>query len=151
MKEMAGTTRLELATSAVTGQRSNQLNYVPTMTYEGALTQRVYQSPRGWTTVPGASERLGEAAIGLLASRCPAGKNAEYETRGEPPITILGSAQDLLCACRGGQVNILADFLALSEVSQFIPHGLIPLINCLLYFVDGFIRGIKHFFRHQKG
>ena len=29
MKEMAGTTRLELATSAVTGQRSNQLNYVP--------------------------------------------------------------------------------------------------------------------------
>jgi hypothetical protein len=29
---MAGTTRLELATSAVTGQRSNQLNYVPTTT-----------------------------------------------------------------------------------------------------------------------
>jgi hypothetical protein len=29
LKEMAGTTRLELATSAVTGQRSNQLNYVP--------------------------------------------------------------------------------------------------------------------------
>ena len=28
-KRMAGTTRLELATSAVTGQRSNQLNYVP--------------------------------------------------------------------------------------------------------------------------
>ncbi len=27
---LAGTTRLELATSAVTGQRSNQLNYVPT-------------------------------------------------------------------------------------------------------------------------
>jgi len=27
---MAGTTRLELATSAVTGQRSNRLNYVPT-------------------------------------------------------------------------------------------------------------------------
>ena len=30
-KEMAGTTRLELATSAVTGQRSNQLNYVPAL------------------------------------------------------------------------------------------------------------------------
>ena len=29
-ENMAGTTRLELATSAVTGQRSNQLNYVPT-------------------------------------------------------------------------------------------------------------------------
>ncbi len=28
-EKMAGTTRLELATSAVTGQRSNQLNYVP--------------------------------------------------------------------------------------------------------------------------
>ena len=31
LKEMAGTTRLELATSAVTGQRSNQLNYVPNL------------------------------------------------------------------------------------------------------------------------
>jgi hypothetical protein len=29
IENMAGTTRLELATSAVTGQRSNQLNYVP--------------------------------------------------------------------------------------------------------------------------
>jgi hypothetical protein len=29
LRNMAGTTRLELATSAVTGQRSNQLNYVP--------------------------------------------------------------------------------------------------------------------------
>ena len=33
LKGMAGTTRLELATSAVTGQRSNQLNYVPTPYY----------------------------------------------------------------------------------------------------------------------
>ena len=31
LKKLAGTTRLELATSAVTGQRSNQLNYVPTL------------------------------------------------------------------------------------------------------------------------
>jgi hypothetical protein len=30
-QNLAGTTRLELATSAVTGQRSNQLNYVPTL------------------------------------------------------------------------------------------------------------------------
>ena len=29
LKRMAGTTRLELATSAVTGQRSNRLSYVP--------------------------------------------------------------------------------------------------------------------------
>ena len=33
---MAGTTGLEPATSAVTGQRSNQLNYVPSITYECA-------------------------------------------------------------------------------------------------------------------
>ena len=30
LERMAGTTGLEPATSAVTGQRSNQLNYVPT-------------------------------------------------------------------------------------------------------------------------
>jgi hypothetical protein len=30
-KRMAGTTGLEPAASAVTGQRSNQLNYVPTL------------------------------------------------------------------------------------------------------------------------
>ena len=30
LQGMAGTTGLEPATSAVTGQRSNQLNYVPT-------------------------------------------------------------------------------------------------------------------------
>jgi hypothetical protein len=34
---MAGTTRLELATSAVTGQRSNQLNYVPAYVARGRL------------------------------------------------------------------------------------------------------------------
>ena len=31
LKKLAGTTRLELATSAVTWQRSNQLNYVPSL------------------------------------------------------------------------------------------------------------------------
>src|SRR5271163_4073212 len=31
LKRMAGTTGLEPAASAVTGQRSNQLNYVPTL------------------------------------------------------------------------------------------------------------------------
>jgi hypothetical protein len=31
LKNLAGTTGLEPATSAVTGQRSNQLNYVPAM------------------------------------------------------------------------------------------------------------------------
>ena len=35
LKKLAGTTRLELATSAVTGQRSNQLNYVPSFFSSG--------------------------------------------------------------------------------------------------------------------
>src|SRR5579872_7136700 len=35
---MAGTTGLEPAASAVTGQRSNQLNYVPTPNQRGALS-----------------------------------------------------------------------------------------------------------------
>src|SRR5438552_14645818 len=36
LKKLAGTTRLELATSAVTGQRSNQLNYVPNLFSSGS-------------------------------------------------------------------------------------------------------------------
>jgi hypothetical protein len=36
-KELAGTTGLEPAASAVTGQRSNQLNYVPTCVSSGSL------------------------------------------------------------------------------------------------------------------
>ena len=42
---MAGTTGLEPATSAVTGQRSNQLSYVPKLdlTISLAATLRVYQ------------------------------------------------------------------------------------------------------------
>ena len=35
VEKLAGTTRLELATSAVTGQRSNQLNYVPSLFSSG--------------------------------------------------------------------------------------------------------------------
>ena len=41
-KGMAGTTRLELATSAVTGQRSNQLNYVPTFFLAVTENPRIY-------------------------------------------------------------------------------------------------------------
>jgi hypothetical protein len=44
-RELAGTTRLELATSAVTGQRSNQLNYVPRLpTCWKALLDKAYAS-----------------------------------------------------------------------------------------------------------
>ncbi len=35
LKRMAGTTGLEPAASAVTGQRSNQLNYVPAFIWNG--------------------------------------------------------------------------------------------------------------------
>jgi hypothetical protein len=35
---MAGPTRLELATSGVTGRRSNQLNYDPTLSKAGIIT-----------------------------------------------------------------------------------------------------------------
>jgi hypothetical protein len=38
---MAGTTGLEPATSAVTGQHSNQLNYVPAMQLDGLRKIRV--------------------------------------------------------------------------------------------------------------
>ncbi|MEA2541276.1 MAG: hypothetical protein QOH35_2642 [Acidobacteriaceae bacterium] len=38
---MAGTTGLEPATSAVTGQHSNQLNYVPAMQLNGLRKTRV--------------------------------------------------------------------------------------------------------------
>ncbi len=41
---MAGTTRLELATSAVTGQRSNQLNYVPS---SGGETLKLWWAVQG--------------------------------------------------------------------------------------------------------
>jgi hypothetical protein len=39
LKDMAGTTGLEPAASAVTGQRSNQLNYVPKYIYLQQLTR----------------------------------------------------------------------------------------------------------------
>lgn len=40
-KEMAGTTRLELATSGVTGRRSNQLNYA------SAFSEQCVLPPKG--------------------------------------------------------------------------------------------------------
>ena len=43
LERMAGTTRLELATSAVTGQRSNQLNYVPKTSYRKTLWDKALQ------------------------------------------------------------------------------------------------------------
>ena len=42
LKRMAGTTGLEPAASAVTGQRSNQLNYVPSLFSLPLLETRVF-------------------------------------------------------------------------------------------------------------
>jgi hypothetical protein len=41
LESMAGTTGLEPATSAVTGQHSNQLNYVPTATKQLSQSNRL--------------------------------------------------------------------------------------------------------------
>ena len=46
-ERMAGTTGLEPATSAVTGQRSNQLNYVP----------RLNRNHRNWRVVAGVNQQ----------------------------------------------------------------------------------------------
>ncbi len=45
---MAGTTRLELATSAVTGQRSNQLNYVPAPWFRAEHLPDAHLRIAGW-------------------------------------------------------------------------------------------------------
>ncbi len=42
LERMAGTTGLEPAASAVTGQRSNQLNYVPNLFSSGLLETRLF-------------------------------------------------------------------------------------------------------------
>jgi hypothetical protein len=62
---MAGTTRLELATSAVTGQRSNQLNYVPNRESsnekspgEGGVTQSLSRRNISLTAVPAKAPML---------------------------------------------------------------------------------------------
>ena len=44
LKRMAGTTGLEPAASAVTGQRSNQLNYVPTLFSPGYWKPLIFLS-----------------------------------------------------------------------------------------------------------
>ena len=57
LERMAGTTRLELATSAVTGQRSNQLNYVPAV-----------RNFNGWWAVQGSNLRPPACKAGALTN-----------------------------------------------------------------------------------
>ena len=79
---MAGTTRLELATSAVTGQRSNQLNYVPTAkstTYAKTLQMKALH---GLHTA--------HRVLTLPGTALPPGKTAN-----KPPIRIRVRMRDL--------------------------------------------------------
>ena len=46
--EMAGPTRLELATSGVTGRRSNQLNYGPARSCFRAVVRMHYRADLTW-------------------------------------------------------------------------------------------------------
>jgi hypothetical protein len=56
-KGMAGTTGLEPAASAVTGQRSNQLNYVPTRQLNEMRIMRLYTDCTPWIDRAGLPSR----------------------------------------------------------------------------------------------
>jgi hypothetical protein len=47
---MAGSTRLELATSGVTGRRSNQLNYDPAWSFDTSMIRYLPRSPDRFDT-----------------------------------------------------------------------------------------------------
>jgi hypothetical protein len=72
IERMAGTTRLELATSAVTGQRSNQLNYVPAARWQ-ALRECAADAVSWRPRLPGAESDEDWWAVqdsNLRPSRC---------------------------------------------------------------------------------
>ena len=52
---MAGTTGLEPAASAVTGQRSNQLNYDPNLVRLRGLPAEAREASEGWWAVQGSN------------------------------------------------------------------------------------------------
>jgi hypothetical protein len=63
LKELAGTTGLEPAASAVTGQRSNQLNYVPN------LFSYLYRKPACFVTLFSPKEPAGKTKAAQLSLR----------------------------------------------------------------------------------
>ena len=65
---MAGTTGLEPATSAVTGQRSNQLSYVPSIF--NRLDQTALETERTQTELDRLTERL-MRVYQISCRRCP--------------------------------------------------------------------------------
>ena len=77
---MAGTTGLEPATSAVTGQRSNQLNYVPTKTYKCVYSRCVSFYLRLRATIFdqfGSLDQIGFVRDGCLGADSPARRVAD--------------------------------------------------------------------------
>ena len=85
---MAGTTGLEPATSAVTGQRSNQLSYVPRIAVAaiGSIQDLVYQTGR-------VSERIQRRLLRTIFDPPP--------TRASAPFVTLERHQHNIVALHG--------------------------------------------------
>src|SRR5216683_3270087 len=74
---MAGTTGLEPAASAVTGQRSNQLNYVPTR------SQRMVGNPLNSRCLPGGKPRKAPTALYQTASTASKSHDSTSNAQGD--------------------------------------------------------------------
>jgi hypothetical protein len=81
LESMAGTTGLEPATSAVTGQHSNQLNYVPAMQLNGLRKIRVVIDDRKISHTVHISHGMhGMVAFSALTAHQPPVRNRELVT-----------------------------------------------------------------------
>ena len=89
---MAGTTGLEPATSAVTGQRSNQLSYVPSYSqYPERLHFLQRFDTRSGMHVGSFKGTVRHAATGLSLTECE--RFAEAERRGIAPVGSVAYTQ----------------------------------------------------------
>jgi hypothetical protein len=76
LKKLAGTTRLELATSAVTGQRSNQLNYVPSFLHSGQDDPGLAESLMAVATLPATRAETRRASVRHGGNENPTARSA---------------------------------------------------------------------------
>jgi hypothetical protein len=91
---MAGATRLELATSGVTGRRSNQLNYAPAL-------GKTLISERAWWAMTGLNRRPPACKAGALPTELIAPKTRGIITEGRLKSTaFLLFAQNEECPFR---------------------------------------------------
>ncbi len=106
---MAGATRLELATSGVTGRRSNQLNYAPAL-------GKSSNSERAWWAMTGLNRRPPACKAGALPTELIAPKTSGIITEGNGKSTAFLCFQCKLtetnsgCFCRGAGVLLLSRF-----------------------------------------